>query len=102
MTPVRVTVVVPRALRHLSDGQGRVGVDVGDGATVAGVLTALAERAPGIPDRVLDDRGELRRHVNVFVDDESIRTRDGLATRVHDRAELIILPAVSGGAGGVP
>ena len=98
MTPVRVTVVVPRALRHFSGGQGGVGIDVGEGATVAGVLAALAERAPGIPDRVLDDRGELRRHVNVFVDGESVRGAGGLATPVGDGAEVTILPAVSGGA----
>jgi molybdopterin converting factor small subunit len=96
---VRVTVVVPRALRRFAEDRARVDVDVADqGATLASVLSALAERYPGVCDRTLDERGELRRHVNVFVDDDSVRGGDGLGTPVPDGAEIVILPAVSGGA----
>jgi molybdopterin synthase sulfur carrier subunit len=96
---VRVTVVVPRALRRFSGGESRVEltVPVTGEATVGTVLAALAERHPGVRERTVDERGELRRHVNVFVDDESVRHADGLATPVPDGAEITILPAVSGG-----
>ena len=52
---------------------------------------------PALTDRVLTEQGELRRHVNVFVGEESIRFLDGLATRVDDGATIMIVPAVSGG-----
>jgi molybdopterin converting factor small subunit len=94
-----VTVVVPRALQRFSDGESRVDLQLpatGE-ATVATVLGALAERYPGVRERTVDERGEVRRHVNVFVDDESVRYTDGVATPVHDGAEITILPAVSGG-----
>ena len=52
---------------------------------------------PGPLRELAGNRGEVRQHVNVFVDGESIRDADGLATRVRDGAEIYILPAVSGG-----
>ena len=54
-------------------------------------------RIPALTDRVLTEQGELRRHVNVFVGEESVRWSDGLATAVPDGATITILPAVSGG-----
>ena len=94
-----MTVVVPRALQRFSDGESRVDLQLPATAeaTVATVLGALAERYPGVRERTVDERGEVRRHVNVFVDDESVRHTDGVATPVHDGAEITILPAVSGG-----
>jgi molybdopterin converting factor small subunit len=52
---------------------------------------------PALTDRVLTEQGELRRHVNVFLGEESIRFIDGLATTVADGATITIVPAVSGG-----
>ncbi len=56
-----------------------------------------AAEYPGIRQRVLDDQGELRRHVNVFVDGQSVRHLDGLATQARADSEISILPAISGG-----
>ena len=67
------------------------------GATVGTVLAALSQVHPGVGQRVLDDRGVLRRHVNVFVNGESIRYLAGIETPVDDTDEVWILPAVSGG-----
>jgi sulfur-carrier protein len=88
------TVHLPAALCGHAAGQRRVAVA---GATVGGVLAALGRAHPGVGQRVLDDRGVLRRHVNVFVNGESIRYLDGVDTPVGDGDEVWILPAVSGG-----
>jgi sulfur-carrier protein len=88
------TVHLPAALSGHAAGRRRVDVD---GATVGKVLAALGQAHPGVGHRVLDDRGVLRRHVNVFVNGESIRYLDGVETPCEDGDELWILPAVSGG-----
>jgi molybdopterin synthase sulfur carrier subunit len=88
------TIHLPAALSGYAGGQRRVAVD---GATVGKVLAALGQVHPGVGQRVLDDRGVLRRHVNVFVNGESIRYLNGMGTPVSDTDEVWILPAVSGG-----
>jgi molybdopterin converting factor small subunit len=95
------TVHLPSALSGHAAGQRRIRVA---GATVGNVLAALGRTHPGVGQRVLDDRGVLRRHVNVFVNGESIRYLDGVETPVGDGDEVWILPAVSGGSaeGGPP
>ena len=91
-----VTVHVPAALRALTGGESRVRIDEPVG-TVADALEGLWRILPAARDRVLTEQGEVRPHVNVFVEDESIRFSGGLATLVRDGAEIWILPAVSGG-----
>ena len=61
------------------------------------VLTRLDQAHPGFADRLLDDDGNLRRFVNVFVADDDIRFLDGLDTPVPDGSEVSIIPAVAGG-----
>jgi molybdopterin converting factor small subunit len=68
-----------------------------EGATVQEIIEKLASEHPGIRGRLLDDGGALRRFVNVFVDDEDIRHRDGLHTPVEPGQKVSILPAVAGG-----
>lgn len=91
-----ISVVLPQALTPYSHGTGTVVVD-GPCATVADALAAVAARWPAVTDRVLTEQGELRRHVNVFLGDESIRFLDGLRTAVADGVTITIVPAVSGG-----
>ena len=91
-----ILVVVPRALTPYSKGAGTLVIEERC-RTVADALAAVAARIPALIDRVLTEQGELRRHVNVFVDDESVRFTEGLATPVRDGATIVILPAVSGG-----
>ena len=66
-------------------------------ATVRDALTALAVQWPGVTERVLDERGEIRPHVNIFVETESVRFLRGLDTPLAERDTITILPAVSGG-----
>jgi sulfur-carrier protein len=91
------TVHLPSALAGHSGGRRRLEVA---GTTVGKVLAALGQAHPGVGQRVLDEQGTLRRHVNVFVNGESIRYLDGVETAVGDADEVWILPAVSGGARG--
>jgi molybdopterin converting factor small subunit len=91
-----ITVVLPTYLRPFADGRDRVEVDR-TVASVGDALRALRERYPGVHDRIITERGELRPHVNVFVGVESIRFTGGLATAVGEGSELFIVPAVSGG-----
>ena len=89
-----VAVRIPTQLRTLSGGAGEVSLD---GATVAEVLKALDAQYPGFAERLYDDKGSLRRFVNVFLAEEDIRFLDGLATPVSDGQTLSIVPAVAGG-----
>ena len=88
--------VIPGPLRELAGNRGEVRVDGGAGS-VSDALSLLWGTCPGVRDRVLTELGEVRKHVNIFVDGESIRDADGLRTKVRDGAEIVILPAVSGG-----
>lgn len=91
-----VVVHIPAALREFTDGAARVVLD-GTPSTAREALVRLGERHPGVCERVLDEQGGVRPHVNVFVGVESIRWTGGLATALPDGAELSIVPAVSGG-----
>jgi molybdopterin converting factor small subunit len=83
-------------LRPFAGGHAEVWIPSAP-ATVAAALEELGKIHPGIRDRVLTERGELRLHVNVFVGPESVRFAAGLQTAVPADCEISILPAVSGG-----
>ncbi len=85
---------IPTPLRKLTDGQGEV---VAEGGDLRAVIDDLERQHPGIGERLLDDSGELRRFVNVFVREEDVRFLDGLDTEVGDGDTVSIVPAVAGG-----
>jgi molybdopterin synthase sulfur carrier subunit len=88
--------MIPGPLRELAGNRGEVRVD-GDAHSVSDALSLLWTHCPGVRDRVLTELGQVRQHVNIFVDGESIRDLDGLQSPVRDGSEIYILPAVSGG-----
>ncbi len=88
------TVRIPTPLRKHTDGESQVAVDGGDLRTVVANLGAAH---PGLRERILDDDGDLRRFVNVFVRDEDVRFQDGMDTTVGDTDTVSIVPAVAGG-----
>ena len=88
------TVRIPTPLRKLTDGEATVDCPGSDVRTVIGKLEAAH---PGLAERILDDEGELRRFVNVFVRDEDIRFQSGLDTEVGEDDTVSIIPAVAGG-----
>ena len=90
-----VTVRIPTQLRTLTRGANRV--EVAAAGTVGGALQALEASHPGFAERLLDDQGQVRRYVNLFVDDDDIRFEEGLSTPIGDGQTLSIVPAVAGG-----
>lgn len=91
-----ITIEIPAALRAHARGRASVTVD-GTCATVADALGSLTEQCPGVIDRVMTEQGELRPHVNVFVDNENTRHTNGLRTPITDPSTITILAAISGG-----
>ena len=89
-----VSVRVPTILRPYTQGASEVSVE---GATLSEVLESLDTSFPGIKGRVLDDSGELRRFVNVYVDNDDVRFAEGLQTNIKDGGQVSIIPAVAGG-----
>jgi molybdopterin synthase sulfur carrier subunit len=85
---------IPTPLRTLTGGQAEVEAS---GATVREVLADLEQRFPGFKDRIYDDSGELRRFVNLYVDEEDIRFAEGLDTPIRENSVISIVPAVAGG-----
>ena len=91
---MNITVRVPTQLRQLTGGVGEIPVDV---STVGEALKALDAEHPGFGERIFDEKGNLRRFVNVFLAEEDVRFLDGLSTPVNEGQVLSIVPAVAGG-----
>lgn len=92
-----VTVRIPGALRAEAGGEASLQLPAGDGATLSGLLDAIAVTWPLLERRLRDERGQLRRYVNLYVDGEECRQLQGLRTAVSDGAEVIVVPSVAGG-----
>lgn len=85
---------LPVALRGEAGGAAYVELR---GATVAEALDRLTERHPTLRRHLFDDDGALRRHVNVFVNRDELRTLDGAATALAAGDEIYIVPSIAGG-----
>jgi molybdopterin synthase sulfur carrier subunit len=91
---------IPSALRKWTNGHDVIELPLAPDMrmTAAEIIEVLASKHPGIRDRVLDEQGELRRHVNIFIDGENARFLGGLSAQVGSGSEMWIHPALSGGA----
>jgi molybdopterin converting factor small subunit len=89
------TVLVPAALRGDAGGARRLEVDAS--GSLAAVLDEVAQRWPRLERRIRDERGQLRRYVNVYVDGEECRRAAGLDTAVGPGSEVQVIPSVAGG-----
>jgi molybdopterin converting factor small subunit len=90
------TVRIPPVLRAEAGGAREVEAS---GSTVRELLEDLSDRHPALGGRVYGE-GEIRSFVNVYVDGEDVRTRDGLETPVRESSTVILLPAMAGGCAG--
>jgi sulfur-carrier protein len=89
-----VEVRIPTILRTYTEGEKAV---PGEGSTLSEVIDDLESNHPGIRERLIDGE-DLRRFVNVYVNEEDVRFTGGLATAVSDGDQVVVLPAVAGGA----
>ena len=85
---------IPGPLRSLSGGEAVVAVEGGD---VRSAIDQLDARFPGFKGRLLDETGEPRQFVNLFLNDEDVRMGSGLDSPVGESDEIAIVPAVAGG-----
>jgi molybdopterin synthase sulfur carrier subunit len=89
-----IKVRIPTPLRPLTKGQGEVEAKAVNIADMIGTLDATY---PGLKDRLCDAQGELRRFVNIYVNEEDIRFLKGKDTSLKDGDEVSIVPAIAGG-----
>jgi sulfur-carrier protein len=92
-----VTFHIPAALREFTAAQSTVRIGESP-ATLAEALSLLWILYPGVRDRIADEQGQVRQHINIFIGVENSRYTGGLATSISADCEISIVPAVSGGA----
>ena len=90
-----VTIKIPAPLRPLTQNQAEVSLE--EARTVGEAVEALERRYPGLRARLLDDKGALRRYINIFRNDEDIRHGKSLQTSLSEGDKLTIVPAIAGG-----
>jgi len=89
-----ITVRIPTPLRKLTNGADEVSVE---GTNIGELIDNLEGAHPGLKARLCDDAGEIRRFVNVYVNDEDVRFLDGRNTALKAGDEVSIVPAIAGG-----
>ncbi len=88
------SVFIPSPLRRYTAGQSKVQVS---GGTIGELIENLERQYPGVKSRLCDESGQIKRYVNVFVNDEEIHALQGANTRLADKDEITIVPAMAGG-----
>jgi molybdopterin synthase sulfur carrier subunit len=89
-----VVVRIPTPLRSITKGSAEVQAK---GGTVDDVMQDLERQFPGLRDRLLDEKGELRRFINLYVNEEDVRFLQGRTTTLKDGDTVSIVPAIAGG-----
>ena len=92
-----ITVRIPTPLRPMTGGKGEV---EGTGESIAALIEYLNSTHPGLKDRICDEQGEVRRFINIYVNEEDIRFLTGKETPLKDGDEVSIVPAIAGGTHG--
>lgn len=90
------TVLVPTPLRRLTGGHSRVQAS---GQTILEVVEDLERQFPGFRERLLDEKGEFKRFINIYINEDEIRTLKGKDTPVAEGDRISIVPAMAGGWG---
>lgn len=88
------TVRIPSPLRRYTQGQSKV---ESSGANIRELIDNLEAQFPGIQSRLCEEDGQIKRYVNVFVNDEEIRTLQGADTPIAEQDQVSIIPAMAGG-----
>lgn len=88
--------LIPAYLRPHADGRTELSLEV-RGDTLADALAALWRAHLGLRDRIIDERGNIRQHMNIFVNNDNSRDVGGFSANISDGDEIMIVPNVSGG-----
>ena len=91
--PIKVR--IPTPLRSLTAGQGLVEAP---GGTVSELIDQLEKKYPGLKGRICDEQNQVRRFVNIYLNEEDIRFKEGTATPLKEGDEVSIIPAIAGGS----
>lgn len=86
---------IPTPLRRHTNGLATV--EITNGANVRGTLNTLTAQYPTIGERLYDAQGQVKSHINIFLNNEDIRFLNGLETSVQDGDTVVLLPALAGG-----
>ncbi len=89
-----VTVRIPTPLRRMTNGQAKVELE---SANLGELVEKLNGEFPGFKDRLIDENGELRYYVSIYLNGEDVRFLDGMSTTTNEGDEVSIVPAVAGG-----
>lgn len=87
---------IPTPLRRHTNGLSTVQVN-GEVVNVRGTLDTLTAQYPTISERLYDAQGQVKSHINIFLNNEDIRFLNGLETNVKDGDTVVLLPALAGG-----
>lgn len=89
-----VSVRIPTPLRKLTEGKSEVEAS---GASVAEIIDNLENSYPGLKEKLCEENGNVRKFLNIYLNDEDIRFMDSLATEVREGDTLALIPAIAGG-----
>lgn len=89
-------VIIPGVMQELTGGRGEIEVE---GRSLREVFAQLISRYPALKERLFDEQGSLHHYIALFVDGVEVRASQGLLAPVDQSAEIVIVPALSGGAG---
>ena len=93
---MKIRYLIPAYLRPHAGGKTEVELQV-QGSTLADALAALWRAHLGLRDRIIDERGRPRQHMNIFVNNDNSRDVGGLSAIIADGDEIMIVPNISGG-----
>ena len=89
-----IKVRIPTPLRPMTGGKNVVEIT---GSSVAEIIENLGAAHPGVKERICDEQGEVRRFINIYVNEEDIRFLTGKETPLKEGDEMSIIPAIAGG-----
>lgn len=89
-----ITVRIPTPLRKLTNGKGELQVAA---KNIGELIENLEKEYPGIKSRLCDESGNIRRFINIFINEEDIRFKENLKTSLKDGDDISVVPAIAGG-----
>jgi molybdopterin synthase sulfur carrier subunit len=89
-----ITVRIPTPLRKLTNGKGELQVAANN---IGELIENLEKEYPGIKSRLCDESGNIRRFINIFINEEDIRFKENLKTSLKDGDDISVVPAIAGG-----